>query len=89
MSDDLVWLDGNAAAGTLARLFTVDATLVMVTCDTCNAEARLGQLRLYGGGMGIVLRCAKCGGVVLRAMERGNMLCLDARGAARLDVFPE
>ena len=89
MSDDLVWLDGNAAAGPLARLFRVDATWVMVTCDTCHAEARLAQLRLYGGSMGIVLRCTKCGAVVLRAMERGKMLCLDARGAARLDVSSE
>ena len=89
MSDDVIWLDGNAASGPLARLFTIDATRMIVTCDACYAETRLAQLLLYGGSMGIILRCASCGTVVLRAMERGNVLCLDARGAARLDLCSE
>jgi Family of unknown function (DUF6510) len=89
MNDDVTWLDGNAAAGLLARFFTIDATLVMVTCDTCYTESPLAQLHLYGGSHGIILRCAKCGTVVLRALERDNMLCLDARGAVRLDLCSE
>jgi Family of unknown function (DUF6510) len=89
MSDDVTWLDGNAAAGSLARFFTIDATRMIVTCEACHAEARLAQLHLYGGSMGIILRCAKCSTVVLRAMERDNVLCLDARGAARLDLCSE
>lgn len=88
MSDDITRLDGNAAAGPLSRLFAIDATLMFVTCDACHAETRLAQLYLYGGSMGIILRCAKCSNVVLRAMERRNVLCLDARGAARLALAP-
>jgi len=88
MSDDVTRLDGNAAAGPLSRLFSIDATLVFVTCDACYAETQLAQLYLYGGSMGIILRCAKCSNAVLRAIERGNVLCLDARGAARLALAP-
>jgi Family of unknown function (DUF6510) len=86
MSDDVTWLDGNAAAGPLARFFAIDATRMIVTCDACCAESRLAQLHLYGGSHGMILRCAKCSTVVLRALERDNVLCLDARGAARLDL---
>jgi hypothetical protein len=89
MSDDVTRLDGNAAAGPLARFFTIDATRVIVTCDACYAETRLAQLHLYGGSMGIILRCAKCSTVVLRALERDHVLCLDARGAARVDLCSE
>jgi hypothetical protein len=89
MSDDVARLDGNAAAGPLARFFAIDATRMIVTCDACCAESRLAQLHLYGSNHGIILRCAKCSTVVLRAMERGKVLCLDARGAARLDLCSE
>jgi hypothetical protein len=86
MSDDVTRLDGNTAAGPLARFFAIDATRMIVTCEACYTESRLAQLHLYGGSHGIILRCAKCSAVVLRALERDNVLCLDARGAARLDL---
>ena len=86
MSDEVTWLDGNAAAGSLTRFFAMDATQMIVTCDACCVHSPLAELLLYGSNHGIILRCAKCSTVVLRAMERDNMLCLDARGAARLDL---
>jgi hypothetical protein len=86
MIDEVVALDGNAAAGTLARCFAVDVTRVIVACAGCGAEAQIGQLRLYGGPMGIILRCAACGEVNLRALEIGATLRLDARGASYLTV---
>ena len=89
MSDDVTRLDGNTAAGPLARFFAIDATRMIVTCEACYTESRLAQLHLYGGSHGIILRCAKCSTVVLRALERDNMLCLDARGAALLTLCPE
>ena len=89
MSDDVTRLDGNAAAGPLARFFAIDATRIIVTCDACYTESQLAQLHLYGGSHGIVLRCAKCSSAVLRALEGTNVLCLDARGAARLDLCSE
>ena len=84
--DEVVPLDGNAAAGTLARLFAAEVTQVIVACACCGSEAPLAKLRLYGGPMGIILRCAACGDVNLRALEIGAALRLDARGAAYLTV---
>ena len=86
MSDDVVRLDGNAAAGSLAAFFGFDVTNMMVTCASCCAQSPMARLRLYGGRMGIVLRCAKCGEVNLRALEIGETLRVDARGAAMLTV---
>jgi hypothetical protein len=35
-------LDGNAAAGLLAEVFTVEATTAVVTCAGCGASGPLG-----------------------------------------------
>jgi len=84
MIEDLTRLDGNAAAGTLGRFFAFDVTSMMITCAACGAESPLGRLLLYGGRMGIILRCVACGEVNLGAVEVGETLRLDPRGAACL-----
>jgi hypothetical protein len=84
MTDDLARLDGNAAAGPLARFFAFEATRLKVICASCGTEAFLGSLHLYGGRMGIILRCVTCGEVDLRALEVGQTLRLDLRGTACL-----
>jgi hypothetical protein len=89
MTDELARLDGNTAAATLARFFSFEATSVRVTCIKCGAETELGRLHLYGGSMGIVLRCIKCEEVNLRALEIGPTLRLDLSGTACLALGPE
>lgn len=84
MTEDLARLDGNAAAGTLGRFFAFDVTSMIITCAACGAESPLGRLHLYGGRMGVVLRCVACGEVNLSAVEVGETLRLDPRGAACL-----
>jgi Family of unknown function (DUF6510) len=84
MTEDLARLDGNAAAGTLGQFFAFDVTSLMITCAACGAESPLGRLHLYGGRMGIILRCVVCGEVNLGAVEGGETLRLDPRGAACL-----
>lgn len=90
MNNEITRLDGNAAAGALARFFARDATVVMVTCNGCAATAALGALHCYGGAMGMVLRCTKCGEVNLRAVEIKGLLRVDVKGARFLAVqIPE
>ena len=89
MREELARLDGNAAAGRLARFFAFEATNLRVICASCSAESVLGRLHLYGGSMGIILRCVACGEVNLRALEVGPTLRLDFRGAACLALGPE
>jgi hypothetical protein len=52
MSDDMMPLDGNAAAGSLADLFSVEMTRAVVVCGSCGREGALAELMLYGGRRG-------------------------------------
>jgi hypothetical protein len=81
VSEEMPQLDGNAAGGALARFFARDATSMRVICDGCGAVSFLGALLLYGGRMGVILRCPKCAAVNLRAAEINGTLRLDTKGA--------
>jgi Family of unknown function (DUF6510) len=81
MNQDICRLDGNAAGGVLAQLFAGDATTMVITCGHCAATSALGALHAYGGRMGVVLRCTKCGGVNLRASLIKGVLRVDFPGS--------
>jgi hypothetical protein len=53
-------LDGNAAAGVLREIFAVEMTTAIGTCGNCGKVGPLGELMLYGGEIGMVLRCPGC-----------------------------
>jgi hypothetical protein len=86
MSDDLMALDGNAAAGALAALFAFDVTTAIVLCRNCRASRPLAELRFYGSPRAMVLRCRTCGEVNMRLLETDRTINLDLSGAARIEV---
>jgi hypothetical protein len=86
MIEDVVPLDGNAAAGRLSDLFTFDVTLATITCGGCAWKGPLAELRLYGRDAAIVLRCRRCDAVNLRMLEKGASLNLDLSGAALISI---
>jgi ribosomal protein S27E len=86
MIEEVVALDGNAAAGPLTALFAVEPTTMMITCERCGREGPLATLNLYGGAMGMILRCPECGTANLRFTEAGGRVTVDLRGSARLTV---
>jgi hypothetical protein len=59
-------LDGNALAGPLLELFSVDLSGAVVTCAHCDGTAPLGEQPLYADAPALVLRCRDCAGVLLR-----------------------
>ena len=59
-------LDGNALAGPLLELFTIDLSAAMATCVHCDGTAPLGEQQLYADAPALVLRCRDCTGVLLR-----------------------
>jgi hypothetical protein len=79
-------LDGNAAAGLLRELFAVDVTVATLTCGGCGGVAQVGEVRVYGGPMGAIFRCAACDTAVLRLSRTPTGLWLDMRGARSLCV---
>ena len=87
MIEDVVPLDGNAAAGPLSALFAVEPTTMIITCDGCGREGALATLKLYGGAMGLILRCPACDTANVRFADAGTRVTVDLRGTARLMVY--
>lgn len=89
--DEPLRLDGNAAAGVLEEIFAFEVTTAQTTCAGCGRTAPLGALLLYGGEMGIVLRCQGCEGVELRVARHGGLgggYWIDMRGMTTLRIAP-
>jgi hypothetical protein len=84
MTEELAPLDGNAAAGALSAVFANEPTTMMITCERCGREGPLATLRLYGGAMGMILRCPECGTANLRFADAGGRVTVDLRGSARV-----
>ena len=77
-SDD--YLDGNAAAGELSNIFTMDVTAAEGQCAHCGAIKRFAEAHIYMQGPGIVARCSVCQHVLLRLVNARQRVFLDLRG---------
>jgi hypothetical protein len=80
------YLDGNAAAGELSRIFAMDVTAAEGQCAHCGAIKRFAEAHLYMQGPGIVARCAVCEHVLLRLVNVRHRMFLDVRGMMYLSV---
>jgi hypothetical protein len=79
-------LDGNAAAGLLSEIFAQDMTAGLAKCAGCGTTRAVGALHVYSHGMGMVVRCPGCDGVVLRISRTPTRYWLDARGAVSIAI---
>jgi len=82
------YLDGNAAAGELSKIFAMDVTSAVGQCAHCGATKRFAEAHLYMQAPGIVARCAACENVLLRYANVRQRVFLDVRGMTyfRLDI---
>jgi hypothetical protein len=78
------YLDGNAAAGELSRIFTIDVTAAEGQCAHCGTKRHLAEARVYMQGPGVVARCVVCDHVLLRLASIRQHVFLDARGMTYL-----
>ena len=83
---DALRLDGNAAAGILSEIFVPDLTTARATCAGCGATRAVGALLVYAHGMGTVMRCPSCDGVVLCVTRTATQVWLDPTGARRIII---
>lgn len=81
-SDTYSYLDGNAAAGKLSRIFTMDVTAAEGRCAHCGATKRFAEVHLYMQAPGLVARCPVCQHVILRLVNVGQRVFLDLQGLA-------
>jgi hypothetical protein len=83
MTDDSR-LDGNAAAGLLSELFTLEATTAEACCASCGRTGAVGAADVYADAPGLVLRCPGCEAVLMRFARIRGRLVADLRGARSL-----
>jgi len=74
------YLDGNAAAGELSKIFALDVTAAEGQCAHCGATKRFGEAHLYMRGPGVVARCVVCEHVLLRLVNVRQRVFLDMSG---------
>ncbi len=78
------YVDGNAAAGDLSRIFALDVTVAEGQCAHCGAIKRFAEAHLYMQSPGIVARCAVCERVLLRLVTARQRVLLDVSGMTYL-----
>jgi hypothetical protein len=78
------YLDGNAAAGELSKIFAIDVTAAEGQCAQCGAKKRFAEAHVYMRGPGVVARCVVCENVLLRLASVRQRVFLDARGMTYL-----
>jgi len=82
---DELMLDGNAVAGLLQELFTVEMTTAVGTCVSCGAAGPIGAAHVYRGA-GIVLRCPHCGIILAKIVKSDSRVWIDSTGIRNLEV---
>lgn len=80
MSAQMNYLDGNAAAGELSKVFAIDVTAAEGQCAHCGTKRRFAEAHLYMQCPGVVARCAVCENVLLRLASVRQQVFLDVRG---------
>jgi hypothetical protein len=82
---DELMLDGNAIAGVLHEVFTVEMTTAVGTCRGCGANEAVGAMHAYRGA-GIVLRCPHCANVLVKIVRDDTRMWIDFPGVRTLEV---
>ena len=79
-------VDGNALAGMFSELFSFDVTLARCRCASCGDVAVIARAHVYGGEQGRVLRCRRCGDVLMVVVTRPDGTRVQLRGMSWLEV---
>ena len=82
-------LDGNAAAGILAEIFTFEITTARAACTRCGATGDIGAQMAYVTEIGTVVRCAACDNALIRVVRQDDepgRYWLDLKGVEYLQL---
>jgi Family of unknown function (DUF6510) len=86
MTGTNLWTDGNALAGPMQDVFSVDVTAATGRCANCGQVGSIAQARLFDHAPGMVARCANCDQILLRMVRGPGRAWLDMRGLAYLQL---
>ena len=78
---DELRLDGNAAAGALAEVFSFEVTTAEYACGGCGRAGRLGEAMVYEvRELGTIVRCPSCDKALIRLAHNRERHMVDLRG---------
>ena len=76
--------DGNALAGPLSEVFTLETTTGVARCRGCGRDSVVAELVVYGPDPGLVARCPGCADVMLRLVRTPHATWVDLSGTSVL-----
>jgi hypothetical protein len=86
MNSHADYLDGNAAAGELSKIFVMDVTAAEGKCACCGTTKRFAEAHVYMQCPGVVARCAACEHILLRLVNVRQRVFLDMSGMTYLTL---
>jgi hypothetical protein len=81
-------LDGNALAGALSEIFTVDMTMAHTHCGSCGDTALLATAMVYVKPNTYIVRCHACDDVLFTVQLRSAGSRLDLGSLTSLELEP-
>ena len=79
-------LDGNAIAGLLREIFTMEMTTAESTCAGCGKVHMVGRVDVYMNAPGVVVRCPACEQVLMRIVQGKGRYWIDLTGIRSLEL---
>jgi hypothetical protein len=79
-------LDGNAIAGLLREIFTMEMTTARGTCGGCGTVNPVGRVDVYMNAPGAVVRCPACQQVLMRIVRSRDRIWVDLSGTRCLEL---
>jgi Zn finger protein HypA/HybF involved in hydrogenase expression len=78
-------VDGNAIAGLLREIFTMEMTNAEATCAGCGKVHAVGRVDVYLNAPGAVVRCPACEQVLMRIVHGRGRYWIDLSGTSCLE----
>jgi Zn finger protein HypA/HybF involved in hydrogenase expression len=78
-------VDGNAIAGLLREIFTMEMTNAESTCAGCGTVHAVGRVDVYLNAPGVVVRCPACEQVLMRIVQGRGRYWIDLTGTRCLE----
>ncbi len=79
-------VDGNALAGPLSEIFTVDMTTASGTCATCRDFSPLAMAMVYPKPNTFIVRCHICDSILLTIIQSSRETRIDLTGMSSLAI---
>ncbi len=87
MKMDEMRLDGNAVAGLLREIFTMEMTTAGATCAHCGTVNEVGRIMVYLHAPGTVMRCPSCEQVMMKVVHGPGRYWIDMSGTRTMELL--